>query len=151
MATLTLKRQSFARAYVQSGNAAQAAREAGYAVGSARQEGTRLLSNADVIDEVERLRTISARKTADAREHVLNRLWELSETAHPDSVKVRCLELIGKTERMFVDVQESAGGLADVLELKRYSLDELLALKAVMTSDQMSEVGEVRVLEPETA
>ena len=45
---LTPKRQAFIQHFLTTGNAAEAARVAGYSAKSARQEGARLLSFADV-------------------------------------------------------------------------------------------------------
>jgi hypothetical protein len=49
---LTDKRQAFVDAYLECWNASEAARVAGYAV--PRQEGSRLLSNVDIQDEIQR-------------------------------------------------------------------------------------------------
>ncbi|MCH8229461.1 MAG: terminase small subunit [Chloroflexi bacterium] len=43
----TLKRAAFARAYVLSGNATEAAKQAGYSPKTAKQQGSRLLTKAD--------------------------------------------------------------------------------------------------------
>lgn len=90
-----------------------------------------------------------ARRTGDLRSniraHVLNCLWEFSESAHPDSVKVRCLELIGKSEGMYVDVKQTTV-THDIPQLRQLSLDELLALRETMMKALPEPVeAEVRV------
>jgi phage terminase small subunit len=51
-AKLTDKQQAFVLQYVKDWNATQAAIRAGYATSGARQEGHRLLSNADIRAEI---------------------------------------------------------------------------------------------------
>lgn len=50
---LNKKQQAFVEHYLQTWNAAEAARRAGYAEKSARQQGSRLMTNADIQDEVQ--------------------------------------------------------------------------------------------------
>ena len=47
------KRQAFVRHYIATGSASEAARMAGYSHRSARTEGSRLLTNADIREAVE--------------------------------------------------------------------------------------------------
>ena len=53
---LTLRQDEFCRHYAATGNAAGAAREAGYAEGSARQTGHELLARADIAERVREIR-----------------------------------------------------------------------------------------------
>ena len=50
--TLSVRQQKFAAHYVRHGNAAKAARDAGYAAGSARVTGCRLLTRANIQAEI---------------------------------------------------------------------------------------------------
>ena len=61
------RRQAFCEAYLASGNATEAARKAGYSPQSARSQGQRLLTFADVQEYLaERNQEISAASTAQA-------------------------------------------------------------------------------------
>ncbi len=63
---------------------------------------------------------------------VIARLSHFSEHAKPDSAAIRATELLGKTERMFVDVTEGSGPAGEVSQLRSYTLEELRELRAVM-------------------
>lgn len=77
---LTGKRQAFVDAYLTSWNASEAARVAGYA--APRQEGHRLLTNADIREEIQR-RVSERAMTAD---EVLIRLAEQARGSMADFV-----------------------------------------------------------------
>lgn len=69
MVKLPPKKMRFAEAYLRTGNQTKAAIEAGYAEGSARNQGNRLMSNADVRDYIrERLREIEDTEIAKTNE-----------------------------------------------------------------------------------
>ncbi len=80
---LTAKRQAFVDAYLQTWNASEAARVAGYA--APMQEGYRLLRNADIAAEVQR-RVSERAMTAD---EVLIRLAEMARGSMDDFVSFR--------------------------------------------------------------
>ena len=63
------RRRAFCEAYLASGNATEAAREAGYSPQSARSQGQRLLTFADVQEYLAaRNQEISAASTAQVEE-----------------------------------------------------------------------------------
>lgn len=69
MAKLSPKKMRFAEAYLRTGNQTKAAIEAGYAEASARNQGNRLMNNADVQDYIrERLREIEDAEIAKTNE-----------------------------------------------------------------------------------
>lgn len=118
---LTLKQEAFVAAYLGAarGNATEAARMAGYK--QPRQEGSRLLSNADIAARVSQH---VAEKFADA-DRILEKLAEIAfapsfefvevlsrdKSGKPIKVKmdlsnqVKTLELLGKHVGLFVDRQ----------------------------------------------
>lgn len=69
MANLSPKKMRFAEAYLRTGNQTKAAIEAGYAEASARNQGNRLMNNADVQEYIrERLREIEDAEIAKTNE-----------------------------------------------------------------------------------
>jgi hypothetical protein len=58
--------------------------------------------------------------------YVLKGLYDLAEEAEKDSDKIRALELLGKSLRMFVDQVETYT-THDVTELQEFSLEQLRA------------------------
>lgn len=66
---MTTRQRAFADAYLKSGSAAEAARQAGYSERSARTTGARMLANADVKALIaSRLDAAEARAIADSDE-----------------------------------------------------------------------------------
>ena len=132
MATLTLKRQSFAREFAISGNGTQSAVAAGYSERSAHVTASRLLRVANVAAAIEaergRLRERSDLRTDD----VIRGLRQIAEDdSAKNSDRIRAYELLGKHLRLFVDRVETMHSV-DVPELKTYSLRELHELRDLM-------------------
>ena len=66
---MTERQNRFIDYYVQTGNASEAARKAGYSKNSARQIGDRLLANVDISEAIEkRLAELKTKRTADTQE-----------------------------------------------------------------------------------
>lgn len=123
----------FCRLYVSNGDQGAAAyRGAGYAQKRAEVGASMLLTKPDVKAQIQRIRDSLHRDGAATRAYVLDRLSYFAEHAKPDSAAIRAAELLGKTERMFVDVTEGPGGASDVPQLRSYTLEELRELRAVM-------------------
>jgi hypothetical protein len=81
---LTSKREMFCRVYVVCGNSAEAARQAGYAADSARQQGHRLLDDETIRARIEELwRHAEAARTTD-RDLLFDKADRLFEAAMAD-------------------------------------------------------------------
>ena len=132
---LNARQLAFCRGYVDTGNAALAYREAGYSENGDTVGATRLLANSSVKAEITRLRNVPVRTEASIRSHVLNGLWQLSETAKPDSARIHAHELLGKHARMFVEISESTV-THELPELAGVPLSELLAIRAEIARQQ---------------
>ena len=126
---LSPRRLAFAKEYVRLGIGTIAAKNAGYSENSAYNEANRLLKNDDVVAEIERIRAKAERADTVTRAYVIAGLQELAETAEPDSARIRALELLGKTIRLFVD-QVDVQYTVDTSQLQEFTLDELRALRA---------------------
>ena len=140
---LSPKRERFARLYVQSGNATQSAVEAGYSPRSAKQEGHRLLTFADVKREVAELEREQREAEKVDREYVIRGLRRLAENAESESARVRALELLGKSLRMFTE-QIEVHTTHDVSELEQFTTAELQVLLAAL---QPAVEAEARILD----
>lgn len=113
------RQRAFCEAYLISGNAAEAARQAGYSPRSARSIGQRLLTFDDVRDYLEqRNQEISAANTADIEE--IRQFW--TATMRSGDVKaadrLKASELLAKTYGAFFDRVEMQGD---------FSLREMMA------------------------
>lgn len=117
------RQRAFCEAYLVSGNAAEAAREAGYSTRTARSIGQRLLTNVDVQEYLDqRNQEISAARTAQVEE--IRQFW--TATMRDDTAKsadrLKASELLAKTygaflERVTVDAEvttkEAMAGLTE--------------------------------------
>ena len=113
--SLTGRQAAFADAYADLGNAAAAARQAGYAAGSAKVTGSRLLTNANVLARIEALRKVRDRARALDRQVLLGRLEETWQAAmdagrfHAAMQALRMMaELAGLAGQKARQIQESA-------------------------------------------
>lgn len=117
------RQRAFCEAYLVSGNAAEAAREAGYSARTARSIGQRLLTFVDVQEYLDqRNQEISAARTAQVEE--IRQFW--TATMRDDTAKsadrLKASELLAKTygaflERVTVDAEvttkEAMAGLTE--------------------------------------
>ena len=79
--TLSSRQEAFCRHFVASGNAADAARRAGYAEGSARQTGCALLERPYIVERVRRIRMSWRRTEKDEARIALARLEQAWDAA----------------------------------------------------------------------
>lgn len=98
------RRMAFCEAYLVCGNAAQAAREAGYSERTARSAGQRLLTFDDVREYLEqRNEEISKANTADIEE--IREFWTatMRDTDEKTGERLKASELLAKTLGAFLD------------------------------------------------
>jgi len=123
------KQKVFAREYVNTGKVRASAEAAGYSTGpSAAAMGSRLLKYESVQAEITRLNNLHHAEEKIDRLYVLHGLYELAENATRDSDRIRALELLGKTLRMFVDHIETTV-THDITQLEEFTLDQLRSLR----------------------
>jgi phage terminase small subunit len=99
---------AFCEAYLVSGNAAQAARTAGYSEKTARSTGQRLLTFADIRKYLEqRNEEIKKDNTADIGE--IREFWSSAMRNEGEKMKdrIRASELLAKTYGAFIDRLET--------------------------------------------
>lgn len=101
---LTAKQEAFIREYLVDLNATQAAIRAGYSARTARAQGNRLLTNADVAAAVEAAKQERAQRTELTQDYVLDGLRGIAEDIEqPAAPRVKAYELLGKHQGMFVE------------------------------------------------
>jgi phage terminase small subunit len=123
---LAEKHERFAEEYAIDLNATQAAIRVGYSPETARQQGSRLLTNADIRSRVRELRAAAAEAAMVDAAWVRERLRENVERAmqveeivrdgkptgeyvYQGSVANKALELLGKDRGMFTERHELSG------------------------------------------
>jgi phage terminase small subunit len=97
--TLTGRQTAFCEAYAEAGNGAAAARQAGYAEGSARVTGARLLTNANILERIEALKAVRNRARNLDRQLLLERLeetWQAAMAAGQFNAAMRALRLMAE-------------------------------------------------------
>ena len=104
--SLNPKRAAFVREYLIDLNATQAAIRAGYSERTARQQGTRLLSDASIQSAVQTAVEQRARTTQVTAEMVVTGLQAIAEGGTSESARVRAYELLGKHLGMFTERSE---------------------------------------------
>ena len=128
------KRRAFVREYLIDLNATQAAIRAGYSPKTARAQGHRLLTDADIQGELQTAQAKRAEKAALSAEWVLARLRIEAEGLGPDTTptaRVRAAELLGKHLGMFTERQEITLK-RDPREMSKVELEEYLRGRGLM-------------------
>jgi len=123
------RQRAFCEAYLVSGNAAEAAREAGYSPKTARSIGQRLLTFVDVQEYLDqRNQEISAARTAQVEE--IRQFW--TATMRDDAAKtgdrLKASELLAKTYGAFLERVDVGMEAMTRETLASLSVEELRAL-----------------------
>lgn len=98
MSTINLKQRKFLDVFLKTQNATKAAIAAGYSEKSARQIGARLLTNAAIHQEIERLSEKAAEKSELSAEYVLGNLKNVAD---------RCMQAVPVMEKVDGQWQET--------------------------------------------
>jgi phage terminase small subunit len=112
---LSPKQALFAREYLVDRNATQAALRAGYSAKTAKSQGARLLTYADVKAAVDAGTVAIAEKLELSAVGVLKDIIRLSETAEQNGelgTALKGRELLGKHLKLFTDKLEVEGKLS---------------------------------------
>ncbi len=143
---LTPKRERFVNEYLVDMNGAQAARRAGYAVGSARQTAHLLLTKPDIQDAIRAEQDELARETSITPVLVIEKLYEEAREAPRPADRIHALEVIGKSLGMFKQHVQHSGTVTHehLLEL---SPSQLARMEAIY--DEPID-GTARVLDEDT-
>ena len=89
---ITGKMLLFLESYLANGgNATKAAISAGYSESSARSQGNRLTTNANILAELDRRRSALVQKALWARENSVRTLAEIAMNAEKDADKIRAV------------------------------------------------------------
>lgn len=108
---LTDKQLLFATEYIKTANATQAALKAGYSENSARQQGSRLLSNANVSQYIQTHMEQKNKNTIATADEVLQYLTKVMNGEEKDAFgldasiadRTKAAELLGKRHMLFTE------------------------------------------------
>jgi phage terminase small subunit len=117
--SLTLRRQKFVSEYVETGNATQAARLAGYSPRTAYSQGSRLLTFVEVQQAIETERqTLRARVELDQDQLVgeLLSLYREARSSGAYSAAARCLAQVAKMSGLDEPEPKPSPALARLFE-----------------------------------
>lgn len=142
------RQRRFAEAFAACGNAARAAREAGYSEKTARSQGQRLLTNADILKYVRELQDQAAAGRIASMLQV-RAFWSdvLNDPAEKTADRLRAGELLAKASGAFIhvrpgpddDVGRMAMGAVDgedvVIYLPEVGREEDFQVKEVKADD----------------
>lgn len=100
------RQRRFAEAYAACGNAAQAAREAGYSASTARSQGQRLLTDVDIIAYIRQLQDQAATVRIASMLQV-RAFWSdvLNNTNEKTADRLKASELLAKSAGAFLNMQ----------------------------------------------
>jgi len=125
---LTTKQEAFCLAYIESGNATDAYRKAGYSPGMAQktamEAASRLLKNGKIVARLDELRKPAADAAQLTLQGHLERLERLSEAAEKEgkySAAVAAEVARGKVSGFYVEKVEHSGaiGISDAIRQAR--------------------------------
>lgn len=146
-AGLSPKQQRFVAEYLKDQNATQAAIRAGYSPGTAKQQGSRLLTNADVASAVARGQQRVAKKVEITVESLAAEFEEarlLAKVQGQASAMVAATTGKGKLAGLLVERHRHSGaiGTYDLTKLTDEQLDRLESILGPLANDGGDPGGE---------
>lgn len=119
---LNAAQRAFCAAYVATHNATQAAKDAGYSAKTAHAQGHRLLKNAEVRAEIERLESMVLDDLGVTAYYVAKRLKDIADNGGNRDA-LRALELLGKWRGLWADKVELSGDVVFTMEIPKPGAD----------------------------
>lgn len=104
--SLTPKQSLFIVEYLLSKNASRAAKNAGYSAKTARSAGSRLLTNVDISNAIEKGLRDQLERADISSDHILDAIKRVAFSKYDIGGKMRALELLGKSLGIFHDKSE---------------------------------------------
>ena len=151
--TFDNRRQRFVAEYLLDLNATQAAIRAGYSPHTARQQGSRLLTDVDVPRAIAQGQRELAERTQANETFIVTELVEIATNGEKTSDRIRALELLGKRIGMWTPQEAANDSIPDTSALKDWTIAQLVAGIEVMKREQQSPIalieGTSRVVEKE--
>jgi phage terminase small subunit len=136
---LTELQQRFCDYYIQTGNASEAYRKAGYkakTVSSITTNANRLLTNADIQQYIaERNKAIESHRIADMVE--VKEFWTniLRDNQNEVKDRLKASEYIAKTNAAFIEKQQITGEMTQNIntDLSKLSVEELKQIESILS------------------
>ena len=136
---LTPKQQKFADEYIKSGNAADAARKAGYSKRSARSVGQENLTKPDIKQYIdERMAEIASKRIMDAREAV-ELLTRIARGEEKETVISSTPEGVYESQKE-ADLKTRISAVKEIL--KRYPGDDRLVKAQIRKAESEADIAE---------
>jgi len=120
--TLSTRRTRFVAEYLIDLNATQAAMRAGYSRHTAKQQGSRLLTNVDVSRAIAQGQRELAERTRANETFIVAELVEIATNGEKTSDRIRALELLGKRIGMWTPQEAANDSIPDTSALNAYIL-----------------------------
>ena len=136
VASLSSPRKQFVGEYLVDFNATQAAIRAGYSRHTARQQGSRLLTDDDVIRAIAQGQRELAERTQANETFIVAELVEIATSGEKTSDRIRALELLGKRIGMWTPQESVEDSIPDTSALKDWTIAQLVAGIEVMKREQ---------------
>lgn len=136
---LTPKQRKFADEYIKSGNAADAARKAGYSKRSARSVGQENLTKPDIKQYIdERMAEIASKRIMDAREAV-ELLTRIARGEEKETVISSTPEGVYESQKE-ADLKTRISAVKEIL--KRYPGDDRLVKAQIRKAESEADIAE---------
>ncbi|TLQ22348.1 terminase small subunit [Lactiplantibacillus plantarum] len=138
---LTPKQQKFADEYIKSGNAADAARKAGYSKRSARSVGQENLTKPDIKKYIdEQMAEIASKRIMDAREAV-ELLTRIARGEEKETVISSTPEGVYESQKE-ADLKTRISAVKEIL--KRYPGDDKLVKAQIRKAEAEADIAETK-------
>ena len=136
LSSISDRRLRFVHEYRIDSNATQAAIRAGYSRHTAKQQGSRLLTNVDVSRAIAQGQLELAERTQANETFIVAELVEIATNGEKTSDRIRALELLGKRIGMWTPQEAANDSIPDTSTLKDWTTAQLVAGIEVMKREE---------------
>jgi len=102
------KQEQFILHYIKTLNSAESARLAGYSVKTARTIGSKLLTNLDIKNEIDRALKEKHERLTLTDEGIIERLWKEANTALRSNDRTSALSILAKIRGLYKDTNNNS-------------------------------------------
>jgi hypothetical protein len=141
--TLSTRRTRFVAEYLIDLNATQAAIRAGYSRHTAKQQGSRLLTDVDVSRAIAQGQRELAERTRANETFIVAELVEIATSGEKTSDRIRALELLGKRIGMWEPQEVTNNSVPDTSAIKDWTIAQLVAGIEVMRRERELPVASI--------
>jgi len=109
MENLNDKQERFCQEYILDANGSRAAIVAGYSPKAAKEQASRLLTKANIVDRISQLKKDTAKEFKLTKEFVINGILEIAKDGEQENNRIKAYDMLGKIAGVYEEDNSQQG------------------------------------------